>query len=105
MAAVSRNDLCPCGSGKKYKKCCLNAPDPKVARHSRNLKIGVAVLTIVTVLAFFLAGRGIGSAVGMASFGLAIGYMMMGPPPSADGKGSGGGMLGGSKPPTGKPPV
>ena len=63
------------------------------------------MLTVVTVLAFFLAGRGIGSAVGMASFGLAIGYMMMGPPPSADGKGSGGGMLGGSKPPTGKPPV
>ncbi len=22
---VGRNDLCPCGSGKKYKKCCLNA--------------------------------------------------------------------------------
>jgi len=21
---VRRNDLCPCGSGKKYKKCCLN---------------------------------------------------------------------------------
>ncbi len=21
---VGRNDLCPCGSGKKYKKCCLN---------------------------------------------------------------------------------
>ena len=20
---VGRNDLCPCGSGKKYKKCCL----------------------------------------------------------------------------------
>jgi hypothetical protein len=91
MAAVSRNDLCPCGSGKKYKKCCLNAPDPKVARHSRNLKVGVVVLTIVTVLTFFLAGRGIGSAVGMASFGLVIGYMMMGPPPSADGKASGGG--------------
>jgi len=25
-AAVGRNDLCPCGSGKKYKKCC-GAPD------------------------------------------------------------------------------
>ncbi len=25
---IGRNDLCPCGSGKKYKKCCLNAsPD------------------------------------------------------------------------------
>ena len=21
-ASVGRNDLCPCGSGKKYKKCC-----------------------------------------------------------------------------------
>jgi uncharacterized protein len=25
---VGRNDPCPCGSGKKYKKCCLNAPKP-----------------------------------------------------------------------------
>ncbi|MER2250528.1 DUF1186 domain-containing protein [Methylorubrum podarium] len=24
---VGRNDPCPCGSGKKYKKCCLNAPE------------------------------------------------------------------------------
>lgn len=23
MSKISRNDLCPCGSGKKYKKCCL----------------------------------------------------------------------------------
>lgn len=22
---VGRNDACPCGSGKKYKKCCMNA--------------------------------------------------------------------------------
>jgi len=22
MPKVGRNDLCPCGSGKKYKKCC-----------------------------------------------------------------------------------
>ncbi|MBR2386384.1 SEC-C domain-containing protein [bacterium] len=21
---VGRNDPCPCGSGKKYKNCCLN---------------------------------------------------------------------------------
>jgi len=24
VAKVGRNDPCPCGSGKKYKKCCLN---------------------------------------------------------------------------------
>jgi hypothetical protein len=23
---IGRNDYCPCGSGLKYKKCCLNAP-------------------------------------------------------------------------------
>jgi hypothetical protein len=22
---VARNDLCPCGSGKKYKKCCMES--------------------------------------------------------------------------------
>ncbi|MCF8237763.1 MAG: SEC-C domain-containing protein [Saprospiraceae bacterium] len=21
---IGRNEPCPCGSGKKYKKCCLN---------------------------------------------------------------------------------
>ena len=26
-AKVGRNDPCPCGSGKKYKKCCLNADE------------------------------------------------------------------------------
>ncbi|MFO7714208.1 type I methionyl aminopeptidase [Desulfosarcina sp.] len=24
---ISRNALCPCGSGEKYKRCCLNKPD------------------------------------------------------------------------------
>ena len=23
MKKIKRNNLCPCGSGKKYKKCCL----------------------------------------------------------------------------------
>ena len=23
MAALGRNQICPCGSGKKYKNCCL----------------------------------------------------------------------------------
>lgn len=25
---VGRNDPCPCGSGKKYKSCCMNKPKP-----------------------------------------------------------------------------
>jgi hypothetical protein len=26
---IGRNDPCPCGSGKKYKKCCINKPKPR----------------------------------------------------------------------------
>ncbi|EPQ4975886.1 SEC-C metal-binding domain-containing protein [Acinetobacter baumannii] len=25
MNKIGRNEQCPCGSGKKYKKCCLNS--------------------------------------------------------------------------------
>ena len=37
--SVGRNDPCPCGSGKKYKQCCL-AKD--AARDSANRRIGLA---------------------------------------------------------------
>jgi len=26
---VGRNDKCPCGSGKKFKKCCMNKQNEK----------------------------------------------------------------------------
>ena len=29
MSKVGRNDLCPCGSGKKHKNCCGQPPQPK----------------------------------------------------------------------------
>lgn len=28
---IGRNDSCPCGSGKKYKRCCLGAVDERAA--------------------------------------------------------------------------
>jgi tetratricopeptide (TPR) repeat protein len=34
MAKIGRNDLCPCNSGKKYKKCCM-ANDEAAARAAR----------------------------------------------------------------------
>lgn len=35
---IGRNDPCPCGSGKKYKKCCLNkSVTPPEALHYRRL--------------------------------------------------------------------
>jgi hypothetical protein len=33
-ASVGRNEPCPCGSGRKYKQCCLNKDETK-ARQAR----------------------------------------------------------------------
>ena len=32
LSKIGRNEPCPCGSGKKYKKCCIGRPHP-VMRH------------------------------------------------------------------------
>ncbi len=36
---IGRNDLCPCGSGLKYKKCCMHA-DAKDIRATRQISSG-----------------------------------------------------------------
>ncbi len=36
---AERNDPCPCGSGKKYKKCCLAEDDRKKSLRQRVMKI------------------------------------------------------------------
>ena len=38
MAKIGRNDPCPCGSGKKYKKCCL-ASDEAAARAAQSAAV------------------------------------------------------------------
>ena len=44
MAATGRNDLCTCGSGRKYKKCC--ASKTASARQSRVLMIVVGLFVV-----------------------------------------------------------
>jgi len=41
MAKIGRNDRCPCGSGKKYKQCCL-AGDEAAARAARPVQQAAA---------------------------------------------------------------
>lgn len=33
MAKIGRNEPCPCGSGKKYKKCCLKNKKSATVEH------------------------------------------------------------------------
>lgn len=40
---VGRNEPCPCGSGRKYKKCCLATRDAVVAGTATDLDVGAVV--------------------------------------------------------------
>ncbi len=37
-----RNDPCNCGSGKKYKRCCLRKDQGAISRFLRKLRVGQA---------------------------------------------------------------
>jgi tetratricopeptide (TPR) repeat protein len=39
MAKIGRNDPCPCGSGKKYKKCCEGAALAQSAEQARAARL------------------------------------------------------------------
>lgn len=63
MAKPGRNDQCPCGSGRKYKKCC--EAKTSGARTSRVLMllIGVSVVAAIAVaVSSFTGERGAASA-------------------------------------------
>ena len=48
MSHTGRNDLCPCGSGKKYKKCCEAKPKK---RGNQLLLVVVGLLMAAGVVA------------------------------------------------------
>ena len=49
MAAIGRNERCPCGSGLKYKRCC--------AQKRQQVSMGGRV--VVAVIALMLLGGGV----------------------------------------------
>jgi hypothetical protein len=59
MPKAGRNDTCPCGSGKKYKKCC----EAKAAAQSKNttmMLIVAGAILVMIVLGLALRDRGPG---------------------------------------------
>ena len=47
MAKLGRNDLCDCGSGKKFKKCHGSQPESQVRSRVLMLTVGFAVVAAV----------------------------------------------------------
>jgi hypothetical protein len=59
MAKPGRNDLCSCGSGRKFKKCCASKTDS--AQTSRVLMIVVGIAVVGALAAGVASFRGSGT--------------------------------------------
>jgi len=49
MSKTGRNDLCPCGSGLKYKKCCESRERTQSNGRLMMVLVGAAVLAAILV--------------------------------------------------------
>lgn len=56
---ASRNDPCPCGSGRKYKQCCSRKQN-QMSRVSQALVVVVVAAIVAAVAYAFTADRGTG---------------------------------------------
>ncbi len=45
MSAIGRNAPCPCGSGKKYKRCCAN----KAAKMPVTMRLAIAAVAVCLI--------------------------------------------------------
>jgi hypothetical protein len=72
--SVARNDPCPCGSGLKYKKCCLKSGGLEKQRRLRRAQILAAVVVVAALAAGWQWGTG--AFLGVAGLGgLAVGFL------------------------------
>jgi hypothetical protein len=44
MAKTGRNDACPCGSGRKFKKCCESKTESATRSRMLLIVVGIAVV-------------------------------------------------------------
>ena len=49
MAKPGRNDLCSCGSGRKFKKCCEGKTDASRTSRFLMIVVGIAVVGALAV--------------------------------------------------------
>ena len=83
----SRNAPCPCGSGKKYKHCCLGKPVALSRTKARLLILAafLAVLGAAFLTAQFVSVRS-GGYLGVAGLLALVGYLVLRNPPPGSGR-------------------
>jgi hypothetical protein len=92
MDAVARNEPCPCGSGRKYKHCCMNKSRvvETARRNARLIGLGVGLAVVAVVL--MAVGRArIGAAIVLGAVMIALVLIAGGGParPGGTGRGEG----------------
>lgn len=89
MADISRNDPCPCGSGKKYKSCHLGREQELVpASSARPIALVLAALAALGLGGLVYTSKGFqaGLAVGLGGLMLVgIAAILWKPPPPGAG--------------------
>lgn len=90
MADVSRNEPCPCGSGLKYKRCCLGKGRPAGSKGWLWPLLFVLVAAGLSVAVGMGYGwkSGLGTSAAAILFG-GILYVVRSPPPPSNKKGGG----------------
>ena len=84
--SIGRNEPCPCGSGEKYKRCCLAKGDPRQASRTR----AVTLATVVVVALAVVLGVAVSQAAGLTAafvgfIAIGIWLWLFSPPPNSGG--------------------
>ena len=84
---INRNDPCPCGSGKKYKQCCLGTAASGFDRKARIASSIAAIALIIAAILYATVGRD--AAILVAALGVlgAGAWWLFSDPPSSKGSG------------------
>ncbi|MEE8410160.1 MAG: SEC-C metal-binding domain-containing protein [Myxococcota bacterium] len=85
--APGRNAPCPCGSGKKYKRCCEKKGDIRVRRRFWiALAVGIPVTIGIAAVVSYYSTPQYGAAAAVVGLAVVGGYLILRNPPKSRGR-------------------
>lgn len=88
MTSIARNDPCPCGSGEKYKRCCMKTGGVGQQRRARVLAVLAMVVIVAAVVAALAWNQTAGLVIGGVGFAALGGWWLFTDPPPPRGGGN-----------------
>lgn len=81
--SVPRNAPCPCGSGKKYKRCCLRSGGVEAKRPRKAAALIAGIAVVLGIVLGLVVGREVGGLVGAVGLVIAGLYLWLAAPPAS----------------------